>query len=237
MFGLDILRLLSLPNATQVASLLKQSSQPSSTLGHTTGMDRARATPPLASERSGGSDVFSGLAGQRSAPGSAMTPPFPRPVSVLSPENVTSTVRGLGIKRSATTPEPLSGLGAVPPAGTSYASAASLRRQTADGSQPRQEVQQEQPDAPQPPAWSEELLNWMLAEKAELLLKVQRLQRRQQEMQQELDRVRTRAGSEVQDELQRLKVCTIGGFITTPPKLQYRWRWRVCCICMIKRQP
>lgn len=55
------------------------------------------------------------------------------------------------------------------------------------------------------PGWSEELLNWMLNEKAGLLVEAQRAARRQQELEAELGRLRTR-GSSAEREAQRLAV-------------------------------
>ena len=55
------------------------------------------------------------------------------------------------------------------------------------------------------PAWSEELLNWMLSEKAGLLVKAQRAQRRQQELGAEVERLRAR-GAGAEREVQRLLV-------------------------------
>ncbi len=55
------------------------------------------------------------------------------------------------------------------------------------------------------PAWSEELLNWMLSEKTGLLVEAQRAQRRQQELGAEVERLRaSSAGAE--REVQRLLV-------------------------------
>lgn len=62
-----------------------------------------------------------------------------------------------------------------------------------------------QPDEAPAPGWSEELLNWMLSEKAGLLVEAQRAQRRQQELAAELERLRAR-GSSTEREVQRLTV-------------------------------
>ncbi|PRW59069.1 Chaperone dnaJ isoform B [Chlorella sorokiniana] len=53
------------------------------------------------------------------------------------------------------------------------------------------------------PAWSEELLNWMLSEKTGLLVEAQRAQRRQQELGAEVERLRAR-GAGAEKEVQRL---------------------------------
>lgn len=51
----------------------------------------------------------------------------------------------------------------------------------------------------------------MLADKAELLLEVQRAQRRQHELQQEVDRARVQRVSAADEELERLKVSNAKG--------------------------
>lgn len=64
------------------------------------------------------------------------------------------------------------------------------------------------------PAWSEELLNWMLSEKAGLLVQAQRAQRRQQELGAELERLRA-SGASAEREVQRLLVssCWAGAWV------------------------
>jgi hypothetical protein len=66
-----------------------------------------------------------------------------------------------------------------------------------------EEEEEELPAAPH--GWSEELLNWMLSEKAGLLVEAQRAQRRQAELAAELDRLRARGGG-AEREVQRLLV-------------------------------
>lgn len=55
------------------------------------------------------------------------------------------------------------------------------------------------------PGWSEELLTWMLSDKAGLLVDAQRAARRQQELEAEVERLRARGGS-ADREVQRLSV-------------------------------
>ena len=59
------------------------------------------------------------------------------------------------------------------------------------------------PDPPAAPNWSAELLDWMLNEKAELLVETQRAQHRQQKLATELDRLQAR-GTGADQEVQRL---------------------------------
>lgn len=59
------------------------------------------------------------------------------------------------------------------------------------------------------PGWSEELLNWMLNEKAGLLMEAQRAARRQQELEAELGKLRAR-GSGTEREAQHLAVSCLG---------------------------
>eukprot|EP00887_Chlorella_sp_A99_P001003 scaffold5.g1003.t1 len=81
------------------------------------------------------------------------------------------------------------------------ASSSGSRRQSGDGA--RAGGPRVPGPAAHPPAWSEELLNWMLSEKAELLVQLQRAQREQQDLRREVERLRGAAASEA--ELVRLQ--------------------------------
>lgn len=192
---------------------------PARTRTHSFG-DGLGAASPLRSERSTPEDMFGGSSGrttpQRSASGPARAALYQRPASATPPRDNLGPQQAPGSnRRSAAVPELASG---------GFASSATLRsstgpgvelpepssrgsrRQTADGSQVQDTAAAGLCGSP--PPWSEELLNWMLAEKAELLLEVQRAQRRQQELQQELDRARARVGADLEEEVKCLKVGT-----------------------------
>lgn len=110
-----------------------------------------------------------------------------------------------GIPTRRATPEADS---PAPAAATDYAGAAGVYGEDAGAEAAAAEEEEEELPAA-PPGWSEELLNWMLSEKAGLLVEAQRAQRRQAELAAELDRLRARGGG-AEREVQRLLVSWAG---------------------------
>lgn len=189
-----------MPVLTQVASLMKQTGGAAASGAGGSSWAQQLAATPRASERSTPEDMFgSGRATPvRSTSGPVGSGDWQqRPPSAAQDEGGACLPGLQRSRRTSSTPEPPLSFKVLRDSAEPGLAGSRSRRATGDGQPPAE---------PAAPAWSEELLNWMLSEKAELLLEVQRAQRRQQELQQELDRARARSGPDLEAEVQRLKV-------------------------------